>query len=426
MISKAKNQLRHLVPKSAVARDVRTLVTGTSLAQAIPIAITPILTRLYNPDEFGLAALYLACVAVLSVIATGRYELAITLPASDQEAVNVVTFTLKLSVLISLSLFLPIIFFGPTLANWLGNPQLAPWLYLLPVSVLATTSFNVFQYWCNRKSQYRMMSTNRVQNSAFSSVFNVVFGLGKTPGGLILGPAIGQALAALLIGRKLWVQNIALSTSNTKQSEYNVAKRYVHHPKHIAPAQLLGVVAVQIPVFMIGSAYSLAILGFFSLAYRMVTLPSTLIASAIGDVYRQRISKAYSERGGFRLIYVNTLKTTMLVALPPFAVLYLSAPWLFEIIFGTDWRVAGEYAQILVVGAFFQFIFTPLDKGAVVVGASRYILAWHATRLAFFLLLFFAVTRSGMDIQSALWCFVIINSLLYVLDGFVELKLARK
>jgi len=417
--------LSKLSPKSNYARNVITLMTGTGLAQAIPIAISPILTRLYSPEEFGLAALYMSCVAVMSLIATGRYELAVTLPATDEEAANVVTFTLKLSALISILLYLPIFLFGSTVAQWLGNPSLTPWFYLLPVSVLTTTSFNVFQYWCNRQSQYRTMSVNRVQNAAFSSIFNVALGIGKTPGGMILGPAIGQAMAAVLIGRSVWSENYALLGGTSKQGELAAANRYVNHPKHIAPAQLLGTVALQIPVLMVGSVYSLAVLGFFSMAYRMVTLPSSLIAGAIGDVYRQRISAAYSEHGEFRSIFVDTLQKTTLLALPPFAIIYFISPILFEFVFGTTWRMAGEYAQILAVAAFFQFIFTPVDKGAVVVGASRYILAWHVARLLSFVFIFYAAKYLSIRIESALWLFVLINSILYSLDGLVAYKLTK-
>ena len=401
-------------------------MTGTALAQALPIAISPILTRLYSPAEFGLAALYLSCMAVLTLIATGRYELAITLPVTDEEAALIVTFTLKLAFFISVLLYFPIIFFGDILATWLGNADLKPWFYLLPVSVLTTAGFNILQYWCNRKSLYRTMSTNRVQNSFLSSLFNVVLGLSKTPGGMILGPALGQALAAGIIGRKVWKENHSLLSATSMKGEQTMAMRYIDHPKHIAPAQLLGTIAIQIPIFMIGSVYSLAVLGFFSLAYRMVTLPTSLVASAIGDVYRQKSAEAYNNQGDFYLIYVKTLRRTIQLAIPPFIAAYFLAPTIFEWVYGLEWRIAGVYAQILVVGAFFQFIFTPVQAGAVLVGATRYILFWQSTRLLLMLCLYYFLSNSNTNIIFALWCFVIINTFLYILDIYMEYKFSKK
>ena len=45
--------INKLKPKSEFAKNVLTLMTGTTIAQAIPIAISPILTRLYTPEDFG-------------------------------------------------------------------------------------------------------------------------------------------------------------------------------------------------------------------------------------------------------------------------------------------------------------------------------------------------------------------------------------
>ena len=208
--------------------------------------------------------------------------------------------------------------------------------------------------------------------------------------------------------------------------EIAVAKRYADHPKYIAPAHIMGTIAVHLPVLMLGSVYSLTVSGFFSIAYRMVSLPSSLVANAIGDVYRQRISAAYNEQGEFRSIFVVTLTKTTLLSLLPFIAYYFIAPFFFERVFGAAWSIAGEYAQILVVGAFFQFIFTPTDKGAVVVGANRYILIWNIVRMLSFIILFYASNRFSLEIISVLWYFVLVNSILYIFDGIVEYRFSKK
>ena len=88
-------------PASASTRHVLTLLTGSGLAQAIALAVSPLLTRLYAPGQFGLFALYLSVVALLAVVATGRYELAIVLPEADDDAWQVGALALGLAVLFS-------------------------------------------------------------------------------------------------------------------------------------------------------------------------------------------------------------------------------------------------------------------------------------------------------------------------------------
>ncbi|QLK87927.1 hypothetical protein E3U36_07160 [Arsenophonus endosymbiont of Aphis craccivora] len=68
------------MPQTEFARNVVTLMTGTTIAQAIPIAISPLLTRIYTPKDFGVLALFISIIAILGSIANARYELAIMLP----------------------------------------------------------------------------------------------------------------------------------------------------------------------------------------------------------------------------------------------------------------------------------------------------------------------------------------------------------
>jgi len=406
-----------LIKKNEFIRNVAILCSGTAMAQAIPIAVSPVLSRIYTPEEFGLLALFVSCVSVLAVIATGRYEIAIMLPASHEDAANLVSFSLKLCVAASLLFYVPIVLFDHAIAAALGNVELAPWLYLLPLAVVATSVFNIFQFWCNRVSEYRKMSANRIQNAGLNAVFNVILGLGKVPGGMIYGAIAGQGLAALLIGRSVWSRHRDRFEATSKAREWALARQYKHHPSHIAPAQLIGVAAQQIPILLISHVFSLATAGHFSLAYRMVSLPTWLVANAIGDVYRQRIAQAYNTRGEFRDIFLATVAKTTLLAAPPFVVLYFISPYAFATVFGESWREAGEYARILVVSSFFQFVFTPTDKGALVVGATTYILAWHTARLLALAGLFLYASLGDPGIDRILWLFVLVNVCLYTIDG---------
>jgi O-antigen/teichoic acid export membrane protein len=95
--------IKKLKPKSEFSRNVLTLMTGTTIAQAIPIAISPILTRIYTPEDFGVFALYMAIAAIISVVSTGRYEMAIMLPKRNEDVNAIVKLILIL--LSSISIF---------------------------------------------------------------------------------------------------------------------------------------------------------------------------------------------------------------------------------------------------------------------------------------------------------------------------------
>jgi O-antigen/teichoic acid export membrane protein len=418
--------LKKLIPQSRYARNVITLMTGTGLAQAIPIAITPILTRLYTPEDFGLVALYVACASVLSILATGRYEQAITLPESHKEAANLLVLSLKLCAAISLLLIIPIVVFNEWIVLKLGNSEMAPWLFLLPISVIGLGTFNAMQMWLNRCGLYKQMSLNRLQNSGYNAVINLSLGIIKLPAGQIWAASFGPLFAALTALRLAYRQDEQFFNQADWETQKRLARRYQNHPKHILPAQIIGAVAVQIPIFIMSSVYSLAVAGFFSMAYALVVIPTSLVASSIGDVYRKEISESYNKNGEFQSIYLSTIKRTSIIALPPFIIIYAVAPFLFKWVFGSAWQEAGEYAQILVVGAFFMFIFTAVDKGAVVIGATKYILAWHVVRLILMMALYIAAKYFNIEILNFLWLFVSMLTVLYVFNIAMEYKFSKK
>ena len=87
--------------KSEFSRNVFTLVSGTAIAQFISIAASLIISRLYTPDDFGVFTIFISIASLISLLLAGRYELAINLPKSDNEGLNVLGLSIKLNLIIS-------------------------------------------------------------------------------------------------------------------------------------------------------------------------------------------------------------------------------------------------------------------------------------------------------------------------------------
>ena len=145
--------IQRLKPKSEFSRNVLTLMTGTTIAQAIPIAISPILTRIYSPEDFGMLALFLALFSILSTIATGRYELAIMSPESDDEAKDIVFLSILVAIFVFFISTILIWFFDVEIAILLGNSEIKNWLYFIPFTVLSFGVYQSIDYWLNRQKK---------------------------------------------------------------------------------------------------------------------------------------------------------------------------------------------------------------------------------------------------------------------------------
>ena len=126
--------LSKLIP-SEFAKQVFTLLSATTVAQVIPIALMPFLSRLYTPEELGHFALYQALAIFLAVCASGRFELAIVLPKERNDALQLMFMTFGLVTIVSLILLLIAFLFGSQLSILLESTAFKPFLYILPASV---------------------------------------------------------------------------------------------------------------------------------------------------------------------------------------------------------------------------------------------------------------------------------------------------
>src|SRR5690625_747247 len=102
-------------------KNIIKLMTGATMAQAIPVAISPILTRLYTPEDFGVLALFVAIITIFGSIANARYELAIVLPKKEEDSINLVALCILIALSLSLILLFVIILFHSEILHLLGN-----------------------------------------------------------------------------------------------------------------------------------------------------------------------------------------------------------------------------------------------------------------------------------------------------------------
>lgn len=370
--------MRNLLPKSAYARNVLTLMTGTSLAQAIPIAISPILTRLYSPEEFGRFALYMAITMIASVLVTGRYELAILLPRQDRDALQITALAIVLSMTISTALLLIVIFLAQPMAVLLGDAALIPWLYWIPASTLLLGIYQSLNYWSNRKAQYKRLAISRTAQSTSVALTQMGSGYaGSGASGLVVGQVAGQVLATSVLARLIWREDQRLIRTLQPLRSLVLAKKYIDFPKYLIAAHGFNSASSQMPVLLLSAFFNTATAGFFTLTQRIIAAPMSLVAGALGDVFRQEASHAYINQGNCEEIYKRTFKRLLLISIFPFLIFFFVAPDLFSMIFGEQWRVAGEYAKILTPMAFLQFITSPLSSMFLIAEKQRLDLMWQ-------------------------------------------------
>ncbi|QDH81246.1 lipopolysaccharide biosynthesis protein [Echinicola soli] len=402
--------------RSEFVKNVVTLMTGTSIAQAIPIALSPVLTRIYSPDDFGLFALYSGIASILSVIATGRYELAIMLPEKEEDAAEIVKLSSLISCLISLTVLLIILIWGMEISVLLGNTGISNWLYLLPVSIFVAGLYQSLNYWFNRKKDFKRLAKNRVMQSSFTGLGQLPLGLLKVGGiGLLFGTLLGQMVTLVSLAKK----TVKEDSNYFHRLEFNqlskLASRYINFPKFDVPTTILNVGAVQAPNILFTTFFSASYAGFYYLTHKVLQAPVTLISTSVLDVFKEEASKAYRETGQAKLIFIKTFKWLLSISIIPSIFLFLVIDDLFVWVFGKDWQIAGDYAKILLPALCLRFIANPLSFMIYVAEKQIWnLLTMIGLACSVFLSFYLAEDHSGVIVNISITyvCYYIVHLIL--------------
>ena len=351
------------LPKSNFWRNVFTLALGTGLAQLIPVLISPILTNLYSPEDFGVYGLYFSCTMVLSVIICGRYEMAILLPEKDEERINLLILCLIIAVFIALFLFLIVYFLEDWFVSLLGNKSMKSQFIYIPISVFVIGVFQAMNYWVNIKKEYKQLSISRVSRSFTTSISGIL--LSSTifkASGLILSDLLGQFISFIYLFNRIWKQTLQFHKHISINNIKNVAIRYKDFPLFNVASGLLDKASSHAPVFLLALFFTSRDAGFFALALRIVSAPVSLVSISIGDVFRQEASEAYIRDGSCHEIFMKTFKKLMVIAIPGFIIGFTVVKLLFIPVFGEKWAMAGQYSEIMFLMFFLQFTLSPLSS----------------------------------------------------------------
>lgn len=365
--------LKKLKPKSEFSRNVLTLMTGSMLAQAIPIAISPILTRIYTPEDFGLLALYMSIASIFSTFATGKYELAIMLPKKEEDAVNMLWLSLIISCGVSFVSLLLIFLFNHKIVSLLGDPALSNWLYVIPLSVLLTGWYQSFNYWNNRKKQYKRLAVSKVSQSVTTGTTNLGFGFGGFGvGGLIFGSLLGQAVSTSVLGQLIGRNDKKMFPYVNRLKLIALMKKYKKFPFLSLPNAVIDSFRLSGINLLIAKYFATATLGQFSLAWKMVQVPIVLVGGALGQVFFQKV--ANSQKSELYVIITKYIIKASLVSAPIFLFVYLFAEKIFGFVFGENWVLAGKAASVMTPWLFINFVSSPLVSVMLVLNKQELVL----------------------------------------------------
>lgn len=357
-MSTVLNRLKALLPKSSFARNVAVLAGGTAVGQAIVVLASPILTRLYTPEDFGVLAVYSSLLGILSTVAALRYELAIPLPEKDEDAAALVVLSMIIVFGVSMLVGLGVWLGREQVTRWINVETLKSYLWLLPVGIGLVGTYQILNYWTTRRRLFDVVSLTRLTQSGTQVGIQLISGaFGVAPAGLIIGHIIGQSAGIGVLIRR---SGFSLRLFSIKKL-FALAKQYRKFPLFNSWGALVNVIGLQIAPLLFATYFGTNISGLFTLTMRVLTLPATLIGNAVAQVFYPTIAAQVQNPETVRKILARASTALLLVGFPIFVLVSLWGPDIFPLIFGAKWLEAGLFARYLSPWLLLGFISSPLS-----------------------------------------------------------------
>lgn len=358
-ISEKLNLLIQKLPfaKGSFFRHVFILSGASALAQLINIASMPILSRLYSPEDFGVLALFTSVVGMFATVSGFRYYLVLPL-ARRERYVHAVVW---LSVLLQTACVVIIVLLAAVLGRYAeGTPYsaLLPYRYLIPVGVFCIGMYSMAVQWGIREKYFTLIAKTKLSQTVAACAINLVgAAFGLRPLGLLLGNIAGQSCGMSVLMRAL------LQARKIKFDITRIRRVAIYYRKMCifdTPGAVLNMAGVYLLPLLIAFYFSPSVVGALSMAQNALILPSSIVGTAIGQVFTQKAAEARYD-GSLASLTARTFELLAKIGVFPILLASFLAPQLFPVILGEKWEEAGRLASLLGPWIAVNFIYSPIS-----------------------------------------------------------------
>ncbi len=401
-------------------RSVSLLAGSAALGQTITLAVSPVLTRLFDSETFGILAVYTAVLGVTTAVGSFRLEQAIGLPRGKQAGFNVLILALLASLVTSLVVGI-ILIVAPRLL-FPGDqhvPTVVLWLF--PLGIALSSLYQALSIWALRLRAFGPIASTKIAQATTAAALQIATGLLKMGSvGLVVGTMLGQSAGiGTLIAKS--VRGNALRPPRRRELGASL-RRYRNFPLLATPAALLNALAFQIPVLLMAPALGAAAVGQYFLATRVALAPLVLIGGSIGQVfYADAIAIGKNHPSKLTRLVLSTSAKSFLIGLVPGIAIYALSPLLFPIVFGDAWSSAGYMSQALAIMLVANFAMSPVTQIFLIVERQWLSIAINAVRLVVAAAAILAPASVGYTPESTVLAYSCAMAAFYIATLFTAL-----
>jgi O-antigen/teichoic acid export membrane protein len=370
-----------------------------------------LLTRIFAPEAFGLAQAYQSALLLLLMFSALRYEVALLQAMDGSEVQVVLRLCLVVNIFTTLLVTLAIAIINALDADLLSEPT-HKIMWWLPVGMLVGGFVQTIGYLQVRQKDFSIIATTKiVQVASYAGVGSGIGAFSGHPLGLVLADISGR-FASLMVSLRntrtrslLWSGNISAVTLRQSASKFRAL------PITTLPGSLINAAGGGMTALIIYNVFDASVAGQYALVERSLMLPVAMVGGAVAQAFTADLSARLrdGEYSGAKVLFRRTLKVMLLIGAVPAGLVAQFSPMVFNLLFGVEWEMAGEFARLMAPLAWVAFAGMAVNMTILVSGWQKVQLAWEILRLTAIVGTWWYVKTAGMPPLPAVFLHVVVN-----------------
>ena len=327
--------------RARAAKGVAWTATSNWGDQLARLLVFAILSRLLDPEAFGLVALAWVFIGLTDVVA--EQGLVDALVQRKRVTPTDLHTAFWMTVTLGLVLMLLLMVLSVPIATALDDEALAPVLVVLALAIPIGSLSHVQRAILRRDLAFRSLALRTLVGVAVGSVI----GVGAALLGLGVWSLVAQRVATQLTGTVVLWRVTPWRPRFTFR--YEEARELFGFGKHVVGFRLLNFYNANVDNFLVGAVLGPVALGFYTVGYRILRMVIQLTSNLIDSVAFPLYARLQDEPVRFRRAYYKSSGFAALVAFPTFTMLLVLAPEIVPVLFGPKWSESIPVMQVLAL-----------------------------------------------------------------------------
>lgn len=403
---------------SKIFKETSVLTKGVVIGNIVTVIASIAIARIYSPAEIGYISIFNSLIFILSSIFTLGYDQAIVVAKARRETTILTTFS---EILLVIGCLLTLLLCGALYFIDITIPFDIPrsWILFIPFGTFILGAINIYNSWFVDQKEFKVASNNRIILSTLTALTQIIIGLfSLTFWGLLIGYLTGRTASFLNFSKHLYQKYKRVwEYSDIKE----IALKFKKYPKYVTPTLLIDRISIEAPFFLISIYFFSTDVGYYAIAYRVLSIPISFIGVALGQVLYKNFSLLIQRSKPMLDVLTKNWIYLALIGAVPTLIISFYGELLFPMVFGASFTQSGSFAIILAPMLFLDFISSPTGKTFLILKLEHYSTYFSVLRIVLIIvsfyiginsnsiylaLLFYSMTRSlGLIFQNSILYF---------------------